>query len=873
MVMQTLRHAAFAAAIGAAASAGATIPDRFKVEVEHPGIYEVTWESLVAAGLDPSRGEVERVALSTLGRPAPVWLEDGGDGRFGPGDRLLFLGERAAGEHTTVDEYSAVSVYWLELGAEGGLAGRTVRSDASGGDPATARPWVREHVERDLIMGRFSLSGTASDEERWYWARLSVMDREPFEQVLDLADLDTGRSGAHLTVRIGLRGWSEPRLAARDAIADHLVEVRLGGRLVASGEWNGVDRHVVEASVPVGELERGEHRLALTIPKRTVPSTDNLLPDIVLLNWIELDYPATSSVARPQVRLVLEGDGDSQLGAADNGPLEVYTAGGVRYVSDRGSVHVPAGTADGEPVVAVRPGGRFEPYRIRKDRPSDLGSSSWRADYIMITHRSLLAETERLAEFHRERGLAVAVVDVEDVYDEFNHGRVHPRAIRDFLARAREGWSPPAPRFVLLAGDASWDLKNPFAEDSHYADWTYRPWETTSFAKNASSTYEDGSKANDRGLVPSYNYPTYQGHAASDNWFVCLEGDDDLPDMAIGRLPAATPEELRSMVDKVVAYVRDTEVGPWRRDMLFIANENRGFQNRMDEAADVASRLGYAPVKIYARDDEPVNEHHTERIVELMDRGLQMIQFLGHGGRYIWRTAPSDLKENRDLFTLEHLDRLGDTPMLPVVVSLTCYSAPFDHPSADSIGEKLVRIDRRGAIAVIGATWRNSPSPQMGATFLEELAKPGATIGEAVQRAKHRIASPMLLHLYNLLGDPAVPMALPSGSLALETTQEAGDVAVRGRPTDERLSGEVLVEWLDADGGVVSSERISFGKEGFRARVSAAPDRVQFVRAYAWDPERQLDALGWAPVGGEAEERVARAEAGAEGENAAKESS
>lgn len=789
MMTQSFRHAVLAAALGAAASADASIPDRFKVEVEHPGVYEVTWESLVAAGLDPSRGDVGRVALSSLGRAVPVWLEDGGDGRFGPGDRLLFIGERAVGQFTTIDEYSAVSVYWLELGADGGIIGRTLRSGAPDEEPATARPWVREHVERDLIMGRFSLSVAGDDDERWYWARLSVMDREPFEQVLDLADVDTARADGRLTVRIGLRGWSEPRLSARDAIAGHVVEVRLDGRLVTSGEWSGVDRHVVEASIPVSGLEPREHHLSLTVPKRTVPSTGNLLPDVVLLNWIELDYPAASSVNRPQVRLVLEGDGSAELGAADDGPLEVFTTGGVRFVSDRGTVRVPAGTATGRPVVAVRPGGTFEPFRIRRDRPSDLRSASRRADYIMITHRSLLGETKRLAKLHRERGLAVAVVDVEDVYDEFNHGRTHPRAIRDFLAWAREEWTPPAPRFVLLAGDASWDLKNPLAEDSHYADWTYRPWETTSFAKNASFAYEDGSKANDRGLIPSYNYPTYQGHAASDNWFVCLEGDDDLPDMAIGRLPAATPEELRSMVDKVVAYVRDTEVGPWRRNMLFIANENPGFQHRMDEAAALASRLGFAPVKIYAEADEPVNEHHTERIVELMDRGLQMIQFLGHGGRYIWRTAPSDLKENRDLFTLDHLDRLAETPMLPVVVSLTCYSAPFDHPSADSIGEKLVRVDGRGAIAVIGATWRNSPGPQMGTTFLEELVTPGATIGEAVQRAKHRIASPMLLHLYNLLGDPAVPMALPPGSLALDAVEDSGDVAVRGGPTDGEKEG------------------------------------------------------------------------------------
>jgi len=68
------------------------------------------------------------------------------------------------------------------------------------------------------------------------------------------------------------------------------------------------------------------------------------------------------------------------------------------------------------------------------------------------------------------------------------------------------------------------------------------------------------------------------------------------------------------------------------------------------------------------------------------------VVFNGHGGRYIWRTGWPDLTKNHDLFTLDDLDNLQPTTRLPVVLSLTCYSAPFDHPLADSIGEKLLRI-------------------------------------------------------------------------------------------------------------------------------------------------------------------------------------
>ena len=43
----------------------------------------------------------------------------------------------------------------------------------------------------------------------------------------------------------------------------------------------------------------------------------------------------------------------------------------------------------------------------------------------------------------------------------------------------------------------------------------------------------------------------------TDNWYVQGEGASDenpLPSVAIGRLPADTPEELRVMVEKIVAY-------------------------------------------------------------------------------------------------------------------------------------------------------------------------------------------------------------------------------------------------------------------------------------------------------------------------------
>jgi hypothetical protein len=169
---------------------------------------------------------------------------------------------------------------------------------------------------------------------------------------------------------------------------------------------------------------------------------------------------------------------------------------------------------------------------------------------------------------------------------------------------------------------------------------------------------------------------------------------------------------------------------------------------------------GFSAEKIYPLPTEPSNADHRQRLLRAFDRGQLLVHFIGHGGRYIWRTGPPDLEKNHDLFTLEDLDELRPHSRLPVVLSMTCYSAPFDHPNADSIGEKLLRIRDRGAVAVVAASWRNSPTEETSRLLLEEFTKPG-TIGEAFARAKRRSTNREFVYQYNLLGDPATPLAVP----------------------------------------------------------------------------------------------------------------
>jgi hypothetical protein len=217
---------------------------------------------------------------------------------------------------------------------------------------------------------------------------------------------------------------------------------------------------------------------------------------------------------------------------------------------------------------------------------------------------------------------------------------------------------------------------------------------------------------------------------------------------------------------------------------LFITNERPGFQRQSDLAADRLTAEGFTALKVYPASSETSNEHHTRELIESFDQGQLLVHFLGHGGRYIWRTGPPDFDKNHDLFTLDDLDRLSPNRRLPVVLSLTCYSAPFDHPNADSIGEKLLRIPGRGAVAVVGASWRTAPQGNWGRVLLDQLTRPGATIGEALMRAKREILHRDFVETYNLLGDPAAPVALPEE--APETAFAAGEPPPPGDGSGDR---------------------------------------------------------------------------------------
>jgi hypothetical protein len=827
---------------GGEAAAGA--PPDYRIYTREAGLHRVTFEELRAAGLATEGVPSRLLGLENAGRIVPLHMRDGGDGIFGPGDAFEFAAEVLAGARTYYHPYARQNVYQLRW--DEALARRlpTASARTPAANAPTSRLRRRVHLEEDRLLVRLAAPDVdgLDDPELWYWGKVtSHRDSTPFRVPLDLRDVDLGHPAR---LQVGMRGISSlPREQRAENVQEHQVSLMLGERELSRGHWSGKQPFALTRSNLTFAESPAEPALEISVTRRKI--ADAKVVDVVMIDFVELDYIHNGRIGSEGVKLHLPADhrgGGVELVPAVDGALVVA---GV----DLGRLELQARA--GETVrLSVPPRERslwvtysdavLSPVAVEEDRPSDLRAIDRQADYLVIAHASLLDATRELADLHRSTGLTVELIDVQDVYDEFGHGIVSPVAIREFVAHAYHNWRPPRPRFVLLVGDASWDTKNSTVDEANYANWVGQQLvRGDRFVAKDTEDY-DQARRNDRNLIPSWNYHAFEGHAASDAYYVLVDGADELPDLALGRFPVASPEDVRAITAKIKDYVEVAPLGPWRNHVVWITGALEAHKLRTKNLANEMAGQGRTSTIILPGDTALPEDR--ELIIDAMDAGSLLTHFIGHGGRFIWRTGPPDLSDQVDLFGLEHLERLRDTSKLPVVLSVACYSAPFDHPSADSIGEAFLRLPDSGAVAFIGASWRNAPPTSLSRSLVTELSRPG-TIGEALMYVKRQVNRPDVTHLYNLLGDPAIPVAAPRVPIEVTHHRSGTDLVVRFEVPAAAVGGHVSLGYLDAEGVPTRTDEVV--AETTSLSVSSAVDaNVRAVSVYFWNDETGVDGAG-----------------------------
>lgn len=467
----------------------------------------------------------------------------------------------------------------------------------------------------------------------------------------------------------------------------------------------------------------------------------------------------------------------------------------------------------------------FEPSFVGRIDNQNLSSLS-NVDYLMITQPAYIAQAERLAAYHRSRnGYNVEVVDVNKIYNEFSSGSKDITAIRDFITKLNN--PAGALKYVFLLGDTSYDFKNRVANNTDIL-----PSYQSEFSADVKSSY----------VTDDYFVMTKPQNATSVT--------DILPDIPIGRLPAANAQEAKLLIDKTLAYYnalpgQSNPFGEWRMKLDFVADddyEGSGperedgtiipgpFHFLVDYAIDKnftpANKPEYNIRKLYLDAFPAITSAGGQRYPQVNqsitnDVGNSLYLFyFGHGGINGWA-------QERVLSSTEVQGFNNFTPVysrFPLVSTITCEFTLWDEPNTNSVGEQMIKLPTGGAATMI--TSSRAISVDYGRKFTtiftnklfslnnDDFVK----LGDAYLDAKreHNLVyktSSVPDHLrVNFLGDPAMKMSRPKRSLTIESIEtpvpnqiRALDfVKIKGRvlksdgtTTDNTFKGRVVINIFD----------------------------------------------------------------------------
>ena len=824
---------------------------RLHIELQDSGVYALDYAAIVAQqpGLSDCRSET--LSLRNRNNEVPIRIVGDSNGQFGPGSRIEWVGQALHGPMSWYDQYSNVNVY--QLGAAEGKHAR-MHGVAAGASGATVPLRRRVHIEQDNLMLRLNQREMAvgTEPDVWQWAKLTPVDTQPFTWNFDLADLQRNpvQSAANATLTLAFRGVSNvpPPPEGKKKAVDHVVEMTINGKPLPALRWDGRDERRMDVAVPLALLKDKNNILGLRVPQRALGADASLfIVDVVMFNWMEAAYPISGNLAASNAAFTTAGTGTVELVyAGADAPALYDSSGGYQRLVAAGNGRYRGPTMASAEMFALTDNQAMHPSLVRPIAELDLRTDNTGYDYLIVAHPRLLAAIEPLARFHRERRLRTAVLDVDAIYDEFNGGISHPVAIRNLLAWGTQHWQVK-PRYLLLVGDASADIHHDVrSERLQAASMALRPQPSReemmlpaglSNMPTTSYTQWDPELPN-RNLIPTWQYPSQEGQAASDNGFVALEDGNFRPKIAVGRLPVIEPYEVAAIVDKTIAYMTKPVPGDWRRGVTFIStDEVATFKKGSDKIAAELGNQGFSIKSIYTKQDASDAAAAHDELKQDLDAGSLLVHFLGHGGAFIWRVGPP-----ADLFTLDDVSHLTNVGRYPVVLAMTCFSAPFDNPTEDSIGERFLREQDKGAVAVFAASWTNSPNPEYSKILIDELLKPNMPIGEAVVAAKAKIGDRTFVELYNLLGDPALVMARPRDTLQLVRGADRWQDQVIVKVPERSFGGDVDVDWVDAEGKTLSTHHYEARDEQFALAVPAG--KPAEIRVYAANSRSGYAALG-----------------------------
>lgn len=375
-------------------------------------------------------------------------------------------------------------------------------------------------------------------------------------------------------------------------------------------------------------------------------------------------------------------------------------------------------------------------------------------DMLIITNANLKEQAQRVADLHAAvDGLSVAVVDQEQVFNEFSSGTRDGMAYR-LLSKMLYDRNSAKFKNLLLFGTGSFDNRELLGKHPDLL-LTYQ---------SDNSNYED------------YTYTT-------DDFFGFL-GDNsgasvasDKLSIGVGRMTCANVSEARSDVDKLVEYYANPDYGVWRNNTVVMSDapdgglfvfQGQGYVNKIDNELNTGmhvntvhnSQFPRSPLEPTVAEARKTATEAKDRIRFLLRDGAYFATYVGHAGATTF-TKSSKMWTNGDVARTPY-------PHWPIMSTACCDVAHYDG-DARGIAELMFHKRDGGAIALLTASrmvYANN-NDKLNNFFIEGLFSNDAngkmpTLGEAYMNCKlgFHVADVNKLSFF-LLGDPAIKVNYP----------------------------------------------------------------------------------------------------------------
>lgn len=691
-----------------------------------PGFYRVTADQLAAAGVNLNGVAVEQIAVTYRGQGVPRRVH-ADNGVFGSESFIDFLVSK------DYSLYTAEFPYLVR--ADGVNVVAIDRNETAADSEESPWYWAESVYAPNLVYNHSSPTA-----DPWFAKKLTGRPGQPdsLQQALMANAVATteGEAYAELTAELaGITDWP-------DGEADHHAQLVVGGTVMDDQRFDGPIGMTLRARFPV--LADGSIDVQVLVPGDAGHDFD-----VSQVESLRLRYPRRP-LAEGQ-RLWID-DLQSQSAffseAPGDGPSDVGLVSGFEGADQVLGFRVD-GLANGEIVAYVGRGDDWDWLAQANAAQggsaliaSDVGSAYWvsnvsalrqariealpaaesliggSVDYLIISPSIFLDQLQPLVNLQQGRGLSTRIVDLQQIYDQYNHSLPEGVAIQRYLDEAAPAMGV---QYVLLVGGDTYDYKN--------------------FLGTGSIS-----------LVPTQYIPVGDivTYAPVDALYADADRDG-APEFALGRLPVRSVAELQALLAKITA-VNGTDAD---RKLMLVAQASEDEHDFDEVSDDFAAQLPNPWAMSRAYVDEIGVAGARSALLGALNADYNMVSFVGHSAALQWSFDP----------LLNASDIAGTTGSpVDLVVQWGCWNSYFVSPSASSLAHKFLNTPAHGAAGVIGVSSLSSLKSHeaLGQLLYPELSA-GSRVGDALRLAKMQLATEGdkyldILMTSTLLGDPAMPI-------------------------------------------------------------------------------------------------------------------